>query len=186
MGSIPKSSNFNLGDAVVVALGSNLAGGFGTSEALLAAALARFPQAGLPVIARSSWWRSAAWPDPTGPEYRNGIALVETNAPPAAVLEALFAVERAFGRNRGAPNAPRTLDLDLIAHGRTVLDAPGLNLPHPRAHERLFVMGPLAEIAPGWRHPVSGRTAAELAADAVVGRDARPTSSSSSHGQPPG
>src|SRR4249919_659506 len=107
MGSIPKSSNLNLDDAVVVALGSNLAGDFGSSEALLEAALARFPQAGLPVIARSSWWRSAAWPDPAGPEYRNGIALVETNGSPKAVMEALFAIERLFGRNRGAANAPR-------------------------------------------------------------------------------
>ena len=174
MESTPKGSNLNLDDMVVVALGSNLADGFGSSEALLEAALAAFPRAGLPVIARSGWWRSAAWPDPAGPEYRNGIALVEPNGPPETVLEALFSIERAFGRNRGAPNAPRTLDLDLIAHGRRVVDAPGLKLPHPRAHERRFVMGPLAEIAPGWRHPLGGRTAAELAASATIGRDARP------------
>ncbi len=171
---MPKRPNLNLDDAVVVALGSNLAGGFASSEALLEAALARFPQAGLPVIARSNWWRSAAWPDPAGPEYRNGIVIVETNAPPPAVIEALFAVERAFGRNRSTPNAPRTLDLDLIAHGRTVIDTPDLTLPHPRAHDRRFVMGPLAEIAPAWRHPVLGRTAGDLAAAAKVGYDAAP------------
>ncbi len=163
---------------VVVALGSNLAGGFASREALLEAALARFPQAGLPVISRSDWWSSAAWPDPAGPEYRNGIALVEANGSPKSVLAALFSIEAAFGRVRSAKNAPRTLDLDLIAYGRQVIDASnamgGLTLPHPRAHQRLFVMGPLAEIAPAWRHPVSGRTAAELAALATVGRDARP------------
>jgi 2-amino-4-hydroxy-6-hydroxymethyldihydropteridine diphosphokinase len=157
-----------------VALGGNLAGEFASSEALLEAALARLPQAGLPVLARSGWWRSAAWPDPSGNEYRNGVAIVEANGPPQMVLEALFAIERAFGRRRGVPNAPRTLDLDLIAYGREVSDGPGLVLPHPRAHERRFVMGPLAEIAPGWRHPVSGATAAELAWEAMVGRDARP------------
>ena len=162
-------------DAVIVALGSNLPAGFASSEALLEAALQQFPQAGLPVLARSGWWRSAAWPDAEGNEYRNGVAIVEANGPPKAVLEALFSIERAFGRMRGAPNAARTLDLDLIAYGREVLDGPGLILPHPRAHERLFVMGPLAEIAPDWRHPVSGRTAAELAASATVGRDASPT-----------
>ena len=126
------------------------------------------------MLARSQWWRSAAWPDPKGNEYRNAVAIVEANGPPQAVLEALFAIERSFGRMRGVANAPRTLDLDLIAYGREVSDRPGLTLPHPRAHERLFVMGPLAEIAPGWRHPVSGRTAAELAREGTVGRDARP------------
>ena len=159
---------------MVVALGSNMAGGFASSEALLEAALARFPEAGLPVLARSSWWRSAAWPDPKGPEYRNGVALVEAKGGPEAVLRALFSIERGFDRTRGARNAPRTLDLDLVAYGRQVKDAPTLTLPHPRAHERRFVMGPLAEIAPAWRHPVLGRTAAELAAAATVGRDATP------------
>jgi 2-amino-4-hydroxy-6-hydroxymethyldihydropteridine diphosphokinase len=159
---------------VVVALGGNLPGDCASSEALLDAALAGFPQAGLPVLARSRWWRSAAWPDPDGNEYRNGVAIVEANGPASAVLGALFAIERSFGRIRGLPNAPRTLDLDLIACGREVSDAPGLILPHPRAHDRLFVMGPLAEIAPGWIHPVLGKTAAKLAASATVGRDATP------------
>jgi 2-amino-4-hydroxy-6-hydroxymethyldihydropteridine diphosphokinase len=159
---------------VVVALGSNVAGGFASSEALLEAALARFPEAELPVLARSSWWRSTAWPDPLAPEYRNGVALVEATRGPNAVLQALFSIEAAFSRTRHAKNAPRTLDLDLIAYGRQVIDAPGLVVPHPRAHERLFVMGPLAEIAPAWVHPALGQTAAELAVTATVGRDAQP------------
>lgn len=162
--------------AVIVALGSNRPGDHASSDALLEMAVSRFPEAGLPVLARSRWWKSAAWPDPNGYEYRNGVAIVEANGPASAVLEALFAIERSFGRIRGEPNAPRTLDLDLIAFGREVLDGPGLILPHPRAHSRLFVMGPLAEIAPGWRHPVSGKTADKLAETAAVGGDAHPTS----------
>ena len=157
-----------------MALGGNLAGAFDSCEALLEAALARFPAVGLPVLARSRWWRSAAWPDPTGPEYRNGVAIVETKAGPDEALAALLEVEAALGRTRGERNAARTLDLDLIAYGRTVMESDGLTLPHPRAHERRFVMGPLAEIAPGWRHPVTGATAAALAATATVGQDAEP------------
>jgi len=159
-------------ESIVIALGGNLAGAYGDCEALLEAALAEFARHGLTVTARSGWWRSAAWPDPTLPDYINGVALVETALPPGEVLQALHAIERDFGRVRGEANAARTLDLDLIAFGRLVLDQPGLHVPHPRAHERLFVMGPLAEIAPDWRHPVSGETAAALAVKASVGADA--------------
>lgn len=122
----------------------------------------------------SRWWSSEAWPDPSEPGYLNGVALVETDLSPPETMRALLQIEAGFGRQRAAANAPRTLDLDLIAHGRTRLDGPDLVLPHPRAAERRFVMGPLAEIAPGWRHPLLDRTAAELAASASVGLDAAP------------
>ena len=88
-------------------------------------------------------------------------------------MAALGRIEEAFGRERGAPNAPRTLDLDLIAYGRLSGDLNGLFLPHPRAMERRFVMGPLAEIAPQWRHPLGG-AAIDLAGSATIGRDATP------------
>lgn len=176
--SLREISDVSIDQAVVVALGSNMPGAYADGPTLLDAALAAFPAEGLTVVARSGWWRSAAWPDPTAPAYTNGVALVETGLSPRAVLEALGRIERAFGRVRGEANAARTLDLDIVAHGRLVLEEPGLTLPHPRAHERLFVMGPLAEIAPGWRHPRGGLTAVQLAADATIGLDARPFPSS--------
>jgi len=161
-------------DAIFVALGGNLAGPFPSVIALLSAALNGFSSAGLTVVRSSSWWRSASWPDAAQPDYLNGLVLVETALDPLETLAALRALESEYGRSRGEPNAPRTLDLDLIAHGRRVMDAPSLVLPHPRAADRLFVMGPLAEIAPDWIHPVLGETAKALAARATIGRDARP------------
>jgi 2-amino-4-hydroxy-6-hydroxymethyldihydropteridine diphosphokinase len=158
----------------VIALGSNLAGAYPTREALLEAALAAMADFGITVQARSSWWRSLAWPDPSRPGYLNGVALVRSDTSPVELLSRLKALERAFDRRRNQIHADRTLDLDLIAHGRTRLNEPGLILPHPRAADRLFVMGPLAEIAPGWRHPESGETAQVLANNASVGTDARP------------
>ncbi len=158
--------------AVIVAFGSNLPGESDSPRALLEAAVTSMGDAGLAVTHVSRWWRSAAWPDPADPPYVNGVVLIETNLGPAQVLARLHDIERAFGRDRAARNAPRTLDLDLIAHGRVVGDAP--TIPHPRAHERRFVMGPLAEIAPDWVHPALGQSAAMLARGAGVGADAAP------------
>ena len=163
-------------DAVtVVALGCSLPGSYPSREALLESAIDALESEGLSVVGRSAWWTSAAWPDPTAPAYLNGVVLVETRATAEETLAALHRLETRFGRVRAEPNAPRTLDLDLIAHGRTVLDG-AVVVPHPRAHERLFVMGPLAQIAPTWRHPVNDRMATELAQAATVGADATPVS----------
>jgi 2-amino-4-hydroxy-6-hydroxymethyldihydropteridine diphosphokinase len=161
-------------NAAVVALGSNLRGSFASRRDLLDAVLAQLPEMGLEVIASSRWWRSAAWPDAADPEYLNGVALVEAALEPEPMMAALMGLERAFGRLRGDANRPRTLDLDIVAHGRRVMARESLVLPHPRAHLRRFVMGPLAEIAPGWTHPVLGQTAQALLARATVGLDAAP------------
>ena len=156
-----------------MALGCNLPGAYTSREVLLEAALGAFASEGLVIVRRSGWWTSAAWPDPSAPAYLNGVVLIETVLDPAGTLAALHSLEARFDRARGLPNAARTLDLDLIAHGRHVISG-AVTVPHPRAHERLFVMGPLAEIASQWHHPVSGETAERLAAAASVGRDARP------------
>jgi len=160
-------------DAVIVALGCNDKGVWRDCAQALEAAVARFRSEGIDIVARSSWWRSAAWPDPTDPPFLNGVVIVRTDLDPHALMAALGRIEQVFGRERGRPNAPRTLDLDLVAYGRLSGDLEGLILPHPRAAERRFVMGPLAEIAPDWTHPAGGRADA-LAQAATVGRDARP------------
>ena len=163
---------FDLDAAVIVALGCNDKGPWTSCREALEAALARFRPEGIDVVARSSWWSSKAWPDPTDPLFLNGVVIVRTEHDPHALMAALGRIEDAFGRRRSVRNAPRTLDLDLIAYGRLSGDFGGLILPHPRAAERLFVMGPLAEMAPGWRHPAGAGDAASLAQVASVGRDA--------------
>jgi 2-amino-4-hydroxy-6-hydroxymethyldihydropteridine diphosphokinase len=164
----------NWNEAIIVALGSNLAGEYGSSCAVLVRALNEFSEVGLIVKAKSSVWRSNAWPDPSQPSYFNAVARVETEMAPPRVLRALHGLEARFGRSRSVANAARVLDLDLIAYGRMVSDNAELVLPHPRAAGRRFVMGPLAQVAPGWRHPATGQTAQVLAAAAEVGRDAEP------------
>jgi 2-amino-4-hydroxy-6-hydroxymethyldihydropteridine diphosphokinase len=164
----------NLDETVIIAMGGNLAFEGRDVQAVLDAAFDRLGTEGLEPYARSRWWRSAAWPDPSAPPYLNGVALVRTGLDPRGVMAALHRIEAGFGRRRGEPNAARTLDLDLIAYGRQVIDQSDLVIPHPRAADRLFVMGPLAEIAPDWRHPELGETAKELASRATVGMDAEP------------
>jgi 2-amino-4-hydroxy-6-hydroxymethyldihydropteridine diphosphokinase len=172
--SVNIDADLDPGSAVIVALGCNDKGVWSDCREALEAALARFRPEGIDVVARSSWWTSQAWPDPTDPPFLNGVVIVRTAHDPQGLMAALGRIEAVFGRVRTAPNAPRTLDLDLIAYGRVQGDDAGLILPHPRAADRLFVMGPLAEIAPDWVHPVSGALAITLAREASVGMDARP------------
>jgi 2-amino-4-hydroxy-6-hydroxymethyldihydropteridine diphosphokinase len=116
----------------------------------------------------SSLYESSAWPDPTDPAFVNVAAEIETSLSPEALMAALHAIEAAFGRRRSKRNAPRTLDLDLIAYHNEVRTGENadLILPHPRLSGRAFVLAPLAEIAPAWRNPVTGESVSDLAAKA--------------------
>jgi 2-amino-4-hydroxy-6-hydroxymethyldihydropteridine diphosphokinase len=148
-----------------VALGANLPGRHGPPAVAIEAALAQIDRDVGPVVARSRLYRSLAWPDPNDPDYVNAVAAVETREAAAAFLARLHTIEADFGRIRGAVNAARPLDLDIVDFGGRVsgVGAPPL-LPHPRMAERPFVLLPLQEIAPGWRHPVTGRTIGDLVA----------------------
>lgn len=107
-------------------------------------------------------------PRGSGPPYANGIILAETMLRPAALLSLLHRVERRFGRRRRARNEPRILDLDLIDYRGAVSEG-SLTLPHPRAHERAFVLLPLADVAPTWRHPLLKQNARDLMRDVERG-----------------
>lgn len=111
----------------------------------------------------SSLYRTPAWPDPADPPFCNAVAVLETAPPPEALLEAMHAIEAGFGRRRSRRNAPRTLDLDLLDYEGRIFTSASLTLPHPGILERAFVLIPLAEVAPAWRHPVTGALAADLA-----------------------
>jgi 2-amino-4-hydroxy-6-hydroxymethyldihydropteridine diphosphokinase len=160
---------------ILVALGANLPTRHGPPAATLAAALAALEAEGVRILARSRWYRSAAVPASDQPDFVNGVASVGTARAPADLLATLHRVEAAFGRARTVANAARPLDLDLIDYDGRIADGRdgGPVLPHPRAHRRAFVLLPLAEIAPGWIHPVLGRPVdARIAA--LAPQDCRP------------
>ena len=152
---------------ILVALGANLPGPEGRAplETCRWAAGALDALPGLRLVALSRWYRTPPDPPSDQPWYINAVARLAGAADPAALLAALHALEAAAGRRRsGEANAARPLDLDLIAIGGLVRDAPDPVLPHPRAHRRGFVMAPLAEVAPDWVHPRLHRSAQALAA----------------------
>jgi 2-amino-4-hydroxy-6-hydroxymethyldihydropteridine diphosphokinase len=148
---------------ILIALGANLPSHAGPPAATLRAALARLESLGVKIVQLSSFYETPSWPDPGQPAFTNAVAAVETALQPVELLALLHGVETAFGRMRSAPNAPRPLDIDLLDHDGLVMTG-DLTLPHPRMTMRAFVLAPLAEAAPGWRHPVTGQGAAELLA----------------------
>jgi len=111
------------------------------------------------VVQASSLYRTAPIGHADQPEFVNAVVLLDTALAPRELLDALLGIERAAGRERSFPNAPRLLDLDLLLYGEQIIDMPGLVVPHPRMHERAFVLAPLAEIAPEAVVPGYGRAA---------------------------
>ena len=148
---------------VLIALGGNLPSWVGEPRTTCEAALAALEDAGVRITKRSSWYATAPVPASDQPWFINGVVAAETDLTPAGLLALLHGVEAAFGRVREQKNGARTLDLDLLAYEDLVQSTENPLLPHPRLHERAFVLVPLAEIAPDWRHPARG-----LRADALL------------------
>jgi len=161
-----------------IALGSNL----GDSLTILRGAIAALDQhPQVTVIACSSVYQTAPV-GPPQPDYYNACALLQSDLPPEALLQLLLSIEAEFGRVRRERWGARLLDLDLLLFDQQVIDTPTLAVPHPRMGERAFVLVPLAEIAPHWPHPRSGKTVAELCA-ALSDQDITPVQAAQSFWQ---
>ena len=186
-----KSWQFLPANLALIALGGNLHGRWGRPEDTLARAVRRLEESRkVRMLRLSRLWRSAPYGGLRQPAYLNAVVLVRTALSPHALLKLLSAVERAAGRRRGVAWGARTLDLDLIDHGGRILRPPGAGrrggaraqhrlqrkgtiLPHPGLQDRAFVLLPLAEVCPGWRHPAMGKSVSALLAQLPAREKAR-------------
>jgi 3-oxoacyl-[acyl-carrier protein] reductase len=161
-----------MGAWVCIGLGSNL----GDRRDHLERALTELTQSGVKLGRRSALYETAPVGGPAGqPAYLNAVVEAETDLPPDDLLSLLLAIESKLGRVRTVRDGPRTIDLDLLLYDDLLIDSPHLTLPHPRLHERLFVLEPLAQIAPGAIHPRLDKTIERLRAELLGVAAVEPT-----------
>ena len=161
---------------ILIALGANLTGPYGSPEETLKMAMVTLENAGVHIVAKSSIWVTKPVPASDQPLYRNAVVAVHTKRAASALLDLLHTIEADFGRVRMERNEARVLDLDLIAYGNLVIQSEDIYIPHPRMHERGFVLVPLCEIGACWTHPVLQKTAEELLAMLPDQNDIHPVS----------
>lgn len=145
-------------------MGANLPGPFGGPEDSLRAAMDAMAVHDINVVSVSRVWLTSPVPVSNQPLYRNAVASVQTRHEPFALFYKLKEIERAFGRAEALRDAPRILDLDILAYDQKIIHADILQIPHPRMHQRAFVLYPLKEIAPDWTHPHMGKAVDEMIA----------------------
>ncbi len=156
---------------ILIGLGANLDGVYGTPDQCLQECSNLLAGAGINVIKLSSIWRSAPVPISDQPWYKNAVCSVETDLNPHELLSALANIEDEAGRTREELNAARTLDLDILSYNDKIINEAQLTLPHPEIHNRSFVLYPLREIAPNWVHPILGKSVDEMIAKMPKGQE---------------
>lgn len=157
---------------IVIGIGANLPHpDYGVPRRTCGAAMALLGERGVGIEKLATWYQTApVLSDTHGaqgeqPWYVNSAAMISTDLGVHELLHTLLDIETVFGRVRSIANAPRTLDLDIITYHNQVLDEEGLNIPHPRMHERAFVLYPLRDLVANWRHPTLNRTIDEMIND---------------------
>ncbi len=150
---------------IILGIGANLIpDGYETPQQGCVAAIGQLAQHDINVLDHSRWFETAPVPISDQPWFVNAVLLAETKVPAAATLAALHQIEKQFGRTRNQRNEARVLDIDLVDYGGLVTDLENLILPHPRMHERAFVLLPLHDVLPDWVHPVTRRSVDTLIA----------------------